>query len=214
MSIVNILTRETPTIAGHEFDAILEDTLEVSNELTGYAVEFGVRAQDHAITNPFRWSLTVAISNNPLKVQESDFIGAASFLDTDSGILATAAGLSAGYLAGSQETRSSSALEFLVGLATSKQRFDISAGDIDLTDMIVRKITRQKSAENENALVAVVELQQLITLETVVSNQPTLQELNSQDRSCTSNAATVNKGEIVGGSVSDSINSYITEVLG
>ena len=214
MSIVNILTRETPTIAGYEFDAILDDKLEVSNELTGYTIEFGARAQDHAITNPFLWTLTVTISNNPLKVQSSNFVGAASYLNTNSGILATGLGLSAGYLAGSKETRSSSALEFLIGLATSKQRFDISAGDIDLTDMIVLKIMRQKSAENENALVAVVYLQQLITLETVTSNQPSLQRLNPQDPSYTSNVATVNKGEIVGGSVSKSISSYISGVLG
>jgi hypothetical protein len=213
MSIINILTRETPKIAGYEFDAILEDTLEVSNELTGYAVEFGARAQDHAITNPFRWTLTVAISNNPLKVQLSDFVGAASYISDAAGTLTSIAGLSAGFLAGSKETRASSALEFLVGLATSKQRFDISAGDIDLTDMIVRKVTRKKDAENENALIAVVELQQLITLATIASNQPTLQLLNPQDPSYTSNAATANKGEVVGGSVSDSTNLYIDGLL-
>lgn len=214
MSIINLLTRESPTIAGFEFDAILEDTLEISNELTGYSVEFGARAQDHAITNPFQWTLTVAISNNPLKVQFTDFVGAASFIDTDSGIIATATGLSAGYLAGAAETRVESALEKLIELATSKTVFDISAGDIDLTNMMIRKITRQKSPENENTLVAVVELQQLITLSTIATNQPSLQELNPNDPSYTSNVATVNKGEVVGGSVSESYNSYISEVLG
>ena len=52
MAIVNILTRKAPTINGYEFDAVLEDTLEISNELTGYPIELGARASDHAITNP------------------------------------------------------------------------------------------------------------------------------------------------------------------
>ncbi len=215
MSIVNILTREAPKINGYEFDAVLEDTLEISNELTGYPIELGARASDHAITNPFRWSLIVGISNNPVKVSTTDFVGAASYVDTDSGTLATVTGLSAGYLSGSTETRAKSALEFLISLATEKTRFDISSGDIDLTGMMVRKITRQKTPENENGLIATVELQQVGTLATVIAlNQPSISQLNSEDVSYASNAATANKGEVIGGSVSDSYESYVSEVLG
>ncbi len=34
MSIINLFTRQAPTIAGYQFDAILEDTLDVSVEWT------------------------------------------------------------------------------------------------------------------------------------------------------------------------------------
>ena len=130
-------------------------------------------------------------------------------------MLATVTGLSAGYLSGSTETRAKSALEFLISLATEKTRFDISAGDIDLTGMMVRKITRQKTAENENGLIATVQLQQVGTLATVIAlNQPSISQLNSDDPSYASNAATANKGEVIGGTVSDSYESYVSGVLG
>ena len=69
MSIINIFTRQAPTIAGYAFDAVLEDTLEVNVSVTSYPVESGVRVSDHRILQPFKWSLTGAVSNNPLQVQ-------------------------------------------------------------------------------------------------------------------------------------------------
>src|SRR5690625_7563335 len=68
MSILSILTRQSPTIAGYQFDAVLEDTFEASVELTRYPVESGVKVADHRIINPMKYFITGAISNNPLRV--------------------------------------------------------------------------------------------------------------------------------------------------
>lgn len=78
MSLIQIFTREAPTIAGYAFDAVLEDTFEATVTVTSYPIESGVKISDHRILNPFKWTLTGAISNNPLKTQLTDFLGAQS----------------------------------------------------------------------------------------------------------------------------------------
>jgi len=75
MSILNIFTRQAPTIAGYSFDAVLEDTFEATVNVTTYPVESGVRVADHRILNPFKWTMSGAISNNELKTQLTDFLG-------------------------------------------------------------------------------------------------------------------------------------------
>ncbi|MGS0546702.1 phage baseplate protein [Pseudomonas parakoreensis] len=75
MSIVNIFTRQAPTLASYSFDAVLEDTFEASVSITTFPIESGVRVADHRIFNPFKWTMTGAISNNPVKVQLTDFLG-------------------------------------------------------------------------------------------------------------------------------------------
>ena len=112
MALLNIFTPSAPTLGGLEFDAVLEDTFEAEVELTGYTIELGARASDHRIINPFKWAIVGAVSNTPRNAGVADFVGSISN-DTD-GVLSTVAGLSAGFLAGSNETRASSALEFLI----------------------------------------------------------------------------------------------------
>lgn len=96
MSIINIFTRKAPTIAGYSFDAVLEDTFEATVTITSIPIESGVRISDHRILNPFKWTMTGAISNNPVKVQLTDFLGGALSNLTDNPIVSTVAGLSAG----------------------------------------------------------------------------------------------------------------------
>jgi len=213
MSIVNILTKNSPTIAGYEFDAILEDTLvsEVMN--SGYTIEIGARASDHRIVMPKKWSLVVAISNNPVKVQLTDFLGAASYIDTNSGLLATGAGIGAGFLSGDNSTRSSSALEFLLDLQLGEP-FDIDAGDITLINMQIDKITRVKDPSTEGGLIAQCELSESPRLSTTISiNSPTVGTLNPTDSSYTSAASQVDKGEILGSLATTATISAVSEVI-
>ncbi len=196
MSIVSILTRSAPTIAGYEFDAVLEDTLEASVTITGYTIELGARASDHRVINPFKWTLIGAVSNNPLKASVTDFIGAV--VPEASGVISTVSGLSAGFLAGSSETRSSSTLDFLITLMTTGEPFDIDAGDIQLQDMVIARIRRTKDPENENALIFEADMQEFSTLETVLArNQPATEQLREDDPAKSQAAADVNSGEVV-----------------
>lgn len=212
MSIINILTRSAPTIAGYEFDAVLEDTFEASVTLTGYTIELGARASDHRIINPFKWSLVGAISNNPLRTSLTDFVGAT--VPNAAGILSTVAGLSAGFLAGSSETRSSSTLDFLITLMVSGDPFDIDAGDIQLKNMVIGRIRRTKDPVNENGLIFEADMQEFPTLETVLAkNQPSVSQLREGDPSKSQASATVNNGEVTGSVPSPATSTDVAGVL-
>jgi hypothetical protein len=200
VSLLNIFTSKAPTLSGYEFDAVLEDTLELSVDLTGYTIELGARVSDHRIVNPIRWSIVGAISNTPIGASLTDFAGGAlSNFVGDSGIAATVAGLSAGFLAGSDETRASSALDFLITLTTTGEPFDIDAGDIQLTNMIIVNLRRTKDPTNEGGLIFQADLQEYNTLETKLpGNQPNSSKLNPNDPSASQSSAVTNRGEIRG----------------
>jgi hypothetical protein len=214
MSIINIFTPKSPTINGIEFDAVLEDTFEASVTLTGYPIELGARASDHRIINPFRWSIVGAVSNTPLSASLLDFAGGGLSNFFDSGISATIAGLSAGFLAGSEETRSSAALAALISLMVNGEPFDIDAGDIQLTNMIIARIRRTKDPENEGGLIFEADLQEYPTLSTTLSkNQPALMLLSPADPSYSQASATQNIGEIRGTSTTTATTTAVSGVL-
>ena len=215
MSIINIFTRQAPTIAGYSFDAILEDTFEATVELTSYPVESGVRVSDHRILQPFKWSITGAITNNPLKTQLTDFVGGAlSNLLPDNNIIAGIAGLSAGWLAGSDETRASTTLQFLITLMQAGEPFDINAGDILLRNMVITRVSRTKEPRNENGLEFVAELQELITLDRVAQvGQPTQTQLRQGDPAQSAVARTVERGQHIAREAGAAVNSAVNTVL-
>lgn len=216
MSLITLFTRRAPTLAGIEFDAVLEDTFESSVEFTGYAIESGARAIDHGIIQPFKWSLTVAVSNNPVKPNVTDFIGGALSNFTDNALLSTVAGLSAGFLAGSDDTRSSNVLSALLALQVAREPFDIDAGDIQLSNFVISNIRRTKTPENENGLFAEVQLQELPILETIISRNasPKQDQLNDNDPSKSQSASLIDKGEQSLKEIGTAINSTVDDILG
>ena len=210
MALINIFTPKSPTMAGIEFDAVLEDTLEASVDLTGYPIELGARASVHRIINPFKWTIVGAVSNTPLGLSIGDFIGGALSNITDNAIVGALGGLSAGLLAGSDETRSSAALAALINLMTTGEPFDIDAGDIQLTNMIVGRIRRTKNPENEGGLIFEADLQEYPTLKTTLSkNQPISTELNPDDPASSQASAVNDLGEI---SLIDSARATVDDV--
>jgi hypothetical protein len=215
MSIVTLFTRTAPSFGGFQFDAVLEDTLEASVEWTQYPIESGANAVDHGIILPFKYTLTGAISNNPLKTDITDFTGALSELLQDSGIGATIAGLSAGFLSGSNDTRASETLNFLIGLMTSRSPFDLDAGDIQLSNMVISNITRTKTAENEGGLEFVAELMELATLDTVLTvGSPKQSQLRDGDPAKSQAAEFINRGEQALRDAGEVTRNAVNEVLG
>jgi len=214
MSVITLFTRKAPTIGGFEFDAVLEDTLTAEVEFTQYPIESGANATDHGIILPFRYSLIGAVSNNPLKPSLTDFTGALNEVIGVSGLLSTVFGLSAGFLAGSNDTRASETLNFLLSLMVSRTPFEVDAGDVQLTNMVITKIERAKDAANEGGLVFRADLQELPTLNTTLGNtQPSQDELRAGDPAKSQIAALINKGERSIQAVGDAINSTVDEVL-
>lgn len=214
MSIINLFTKQAPTLAGYSFDATLEDTLDASVEWTSYPVETGVNVNDHRIIQPVKWTLTGAVSNNPLKVQLTDFLAGGLSNLTNNPYVATVAGLAAGFLAGSDETRASTTLQFLMNLMVDGSPFDIDAGDIQLKNMAITRIGRTKNPENEQGLVFVAELQELITLDRIpVSGQPSQAILRDGDPAKSGIAGVVRKGRQVVKEANQAVNDAASNVL-
>ncbi len=207
MSLISIATREPPTLGIEdgtivEFDAILEDTLEAEVTYTKYPIELGASASDHAVIEPVKWVIIGATSNNPLAVGAMDFAGGLISNLTDNAAATAALGYAsgaAGALGGSEQTRSQEALSFLLALMRERKPFDVNAGDINLTNMVITKITRTKNAENEGGLLFRAELQELPLIELVVkNNQPAQGQLADGDPAQSQAAADVNNGEVSG----------------
>lgn len=218
MSLIQIFTRQAPTIAGYSFDAVLEDTFEASVAVTSFPIESGVRVSEHRILNPFKWTMTGAISNNQLRTQLTDFLGGGLSNLTDNPIVATVAGLSAGWLAGGSETRASSTLQFLITLMIAGDPFDIDAGDIILRNMVITRLSRTKEPRNENGLEFVVELQEMIERDRLQrTGEPSQAQLRDDDPSKSALARVVNRGQAIArqatASVSDAVNNVLDGVI-
>lgn len=214
MSIINLFTKQAPTLAGYSFDAVLEDSLEASVEWTSYPVETGVNVNDHRIIQPVKWTLTGAVSNNPLQVQITDFLTGGLSNLTNNPYVATVAGLAAGFLSGSDETRSSTTLEFLINLMVAGEPFDIDAGDIQLQNMVIGRIGRTKNPENERGLIFVADLQELITLDRIPqSGQPSQTMLRDGDPAKSGVAGLVSKGRVLAKEASNAVNNAANNVL-
>ncbi|WP_457967612.1 hypothetical protein M1D68_15885 [Pseudomonas sp. R4-84] len=214
MSIINIFTRQAPTIAGYSFDAVLEDTFEATVTITSVPIESGVRIADHRILNPFKWVMTGAISNNPVKVQLTDFLGGALSNLTDNPIVSTVAGLSAGFLAGSDETRASTTLDFLLWLMRSYDPFDIDAGDILLKNMAITRLSRTKEPRNEGGLEFVAELQEVISLDRIVRDtECSLPQLRDGDPSKSALARAIEKGQAIAKEANEAVSSAVNNII-
>ena len=223
MSIISLFTRKQPSfsvgkILGQDrplvFDAVLEDSIETQVDYTQFPIEIGADASDHGIIRPIKYTLTGAISNNPISPSITDFAGGAVSNLLESSVASTVAGLSAGFLAGSDETRSGATLQTLIALQYLRIPFDIDAVDIQLSNMVITSIQRTRNPENENGLEFVAEMQELPLLATVLlQNQPGQSQLNAGDPSQTMAAADVNKGEVLGSVPSGKITSQVEAIL-
>lgn len=222
MSILSLFTRTSPTIAGYQFDAVLEDTFEASVEITRYPVESGVQVADHRIIQPIKYYMVGAMSNNPLKAIDNltgaiagIVAGGLSNIASSNPLAATVAGLSAGFLAGSEATRSSAVLEFLLNLMTAGMPFDVDAVDIQLRNMVITRISRDRDPEVEGGLIFVAELQELVQLERLVDKtQPSQEQLPDGDPAKEGAAATTNSGQQTGSAPSAATTSAVNSVDG
>jgi hypothetical protein len=214
MSIISILTRKTPEIAGYQFDAIFEDVLEMESQLTEYPIELGARVSDHRINLPIRYSILVGISNTPLQIIPGVNELITGVAGQISGIASSVAGLSASYLAGSHETRVSAAFDFLKDLRSTGETFTVDTGYTTLTNMAVASISYPRDANTEQAMFARINLQELPTLKTTLrNNAPLASMMRTTDPACSQASAVNNRGEISGLNPSSSTSSQVGGAL-
>lgn len=214
MSLINLLVKRGPQLGSLQFDAVLSDDLDASVDIVQYPIETGTPIADHIIYQPIRYTMTGAVSNNPLKVSITDFTGALTNLVDDNPFIATGAGLFAGWLSGSNETRSSTTLNTLLDFMYSGQVFTVDTGEITLNNMVIRRIGRSKDPENENGLIFVAELQQIVTLDRVANgSQPAQYQLNSNDVSSTSISGLIERGYINVKTAATNVADQVTTLL-
>lgn len=214
MSLINLLVKRGPQLGSLQFDAVLSDDLDASVDIVQYPIETGTPIADHIIYQPIRYTMTGAVSNNPLKVSITDFTGALTNLVDDNPFIATGAGLFAGWLSGSNETRSSTTLNTLLDFMYSGQVFTVDTGEITLNNMVIRRIGRSKDPENENGLIFVAELQQIVTLDRVANgSQPAQYQLNSNDVSSTSISGLIERGYINVKTAATNVAGQVTTLL-
>lgn len=214
MSLINLLVKRGPQLGSLQFDAVLSDDLDASVDIVQYPIETGTPIADHIIYQPIRYTMTGAVSNNPLKVSITDFTGALTNLVDDNPFIAAGAGLFAGWLSGSNETRSSTTLNTLLDFMYSGQVFTVDTGEITLNNMVIRRIGRSKDPENENGLIFVAELQQIVTLDRVANgSQPAQYQLNSNDVSSTSISGLIERGYINMKTAATNVASQVTTLL-
>ena len=214
MSLINLLVKRGPQLGSLQFDAVLSDDLNASVDIVQYPIETGTPIADHIIYQPIRYTMTGAVSNNPLKVSITDFTGVLTNLVDDNPFIATGAGLFAGWLSGSNETRSSTTLNTLLDFMYSGQVFTVDTGEITLNNMVIQRIGRSKDPENENGLIFVAELQQIVTLDRVANgSQPAQYQLNSNDVSSTSISGLIERGYINVKTAATNVASQVTTLL-
>lgn len=215
MSLINLLVKRGPQLGSLQFDAVLSDDLDASVDIVEYPIETGTPIADHIIYQPIRYTMTGAVSNNPLKVSITDFTGVLTNLVDDNPFIAAGAGLFAGWLSGSNETRSSTTLNTLLDFMYSGQVFTVDTGEITLNNMVIQRIGRSKDPENENGLIFVAELQQIVTLDRVANgSQPAQYQLNSNDVSSTSISGLIERGYINVKTAATNVANQVTTLLG
>lgn len=198
---LTLLTRKSAPKLGYqdismEFDAVLEDTLEASVTLSDYPLEVGVNSNDHRFINPTRWSITGAVSNNPLKILATDFTGALTEIASDSGILAATGGIMAGWLGGSNDSsRASDQLQALMKLMTEGEPFTVFAGDITLSNMVIERIRRTKDASNQNTLIFTADLREWQSIERAIDAASGKTNVITGTATASSASNFLNKGE-------------------
>uniref|UniRef100_A0AAU7YQV0 Tail fiber protein n=1 Tax=Klebsiella phage KpTDp1 TaxID=3161143 RepID=A0AAU7YQV0_9CAUD len=214
MSLINLLVKRGPQLGSLQFDAVLSDDLDASVDVVQYPIETGTPIADHIIYQPIRYTMTGAVSNNPLRVSITDFTGALTNLVDDNPFIAAGAGLFAGWLSGSNETRSSTTLNTLLDFMYSGQVFTVDTGEITLNNMVIQRIGRSKDPENENGLIFVAELQQIVTLDRVANgSQPAQYQLNSNDVSSTSISGLIERGYINVKTAATNVANQVTTLL-
>ena len=217
MSLINIWTRKAPEIAGFSFDAVLEDELGFSVTTPTNPVESGASIADHRIINPCRYYIRGVVSNTPFTAVSlvGGLAGGVVSKLTANPVVASISGLSAGFLASTNDTRASSALQQLVAILEGQKPFDVQTGFATLSNMHVTELRCYRDPETENALMFEMTIQELITLDRLnESGQPSHLNLKSGSIEQGAISKAVSKGmatlKSVGNSVANTVKGWLS----
>lgn len=211
MSIVNLFVSSLPSIGNIYFDAVLTESSELRTEISDYPLEDASTAADNAVTRPMTLTMTVAVSDNPVKsaiAQANEFSGVLSAgVSLTAGMVTSVLSAGAVALAGlgmtigtaalssGSEKRSSSVLNAIRELQRSKEPFTVISSKGEYANMLIVNTRQETSKENENGLELVVEMRQLILIDRQGDAATQNANLPVNDSATTQGQARVNLGE-------------------
>ncbi|MGQ5289818.1 phage baseplate protein [Pectobacterium actinidiae] len=217
MSIVGIFNKTRPQISGLFFDAILEESTELRTDVSEYPLENAITANDNAVVRPLYVTMTVALSDNPVKT-----------LMAEAGQYSTIAGIGAGVGVGVVGSVLGGGAAALVGVAASIGLATVPSGDkrsqtvlaaireiqtgtpdkpgnqiIDVIgtkaaykNMIITNTRTVTNKENEGGLELVVEMRQLVLIDRNHDAETINANLPAGDTAATQGQATIHRGEV------------------
>ncbi|MCC8375506.1 hypothetical protein CKY10_01340 [Photorhabdus sp. HUG-39] len=212
MSIVGIFNKTRPQIRGIFFDAILEESSELRTDISEYPLENAMTANDNAVTRPLTVTMTVAVSDNPIKAliaetgQYSGILGVGAGVATGlaasvlPGGVAALAGVAASIgfsVAPLGEKRSQTILEEIRWSQRNNEILTVTGTSAVYDNMIITNTRTTKNKDNQGGLELVVEMRQLKILkrehdaDTINANLPT------GDSASTQGQATINHGKVL-----------------
>ena len=212
MSLINIWNRSAPEIAGFAFDAVLEDELGFSVTTATYPIESGASVADHRIINPCKYFIRGVVSNSPFTVISvaSGMAGGIVSNLTANPVVASVSGLSAGFLASSNDTRASSALATLVNILEGQSVISVTTGFVDLVGMRVTEVRCYRDPETENSLMFEMAIEECITLDRLSENgQPSHKNLKKGSVEQGALSKTINKGQATVKSVGEAVKKTV-----
>ncbi len=213
MSIVGIFTKTRPDIGGIFFDAILEESSELQTDVSEYPLENASTANDNAVTRPMYLTMTVSVSDNPIKTLMAEAGELSGVLGIGAGITAgiatsmlsggaaALAGLGASIGLGIASTASSKRSVTVLEAMRSKQResavMTVVSSKGSYTNMIITSTRQETNKENEVGLELVVEMRQLVIINKNSKAEINNANLPANDSATTQGQSVVNRGEVI-----------------
>jgi hypothetical protein len=193
VSFVGLFKDSRPEIGGLYFDAVIEESDELTTDVTEFPVESGDVGNDHAVQRPLSLTMRVGVSDNPFRAARRraaeaglPLAGTAMNLGGTavgagigqlSGGGAAAAGVAAGvasaaYNSGSASTASETVMENIRGLQRENEIISVVGVKTSYSRMMITSTRRETNKENEQALELVVEMQEIQTVGSLFDENP------------------------------------------
>ncbi|MBU0792313.1 MAG: hypothetical protein KKC55_17900 [Gammaproteobacteria bacterium] len=217
MSLVGLFSRSRPDIGGLFFDALLEESSELVTDVTEYPIESGEIGNDHAVTRPLRLTMTVALSDNPIKAAiakaSGDYAssagggiagsllgaGVGAAIGTLGGAAAAVTGIAGSVLtelAGSAELRSTQMIKAIRAKQSSHDLMTVIGAKGAYDNVIITNTRVQVTKQNEGGLELVVEMRQLLVVSSLANQAIVNANLPVGDTASTQAQTENNLGEV------------------
>lgn len=212
MSLVGIFSKSRPDIGGLFFDALLEESSELVTDVTEYPIETGAIGNDHAVERPLRLTMTVALSDNPVKAALAEATGSSTGLagpvvgtavgaviGTLGGAAAAVVGVAGSILtelAGSGEKRSGKMIKAIRALQSSHQLITVVGSKSAYDNVMITNTRVQVTKQNEGGLELVVEMRRLVVVDNAANAAIVKQNLPANDTATTQAQPENNIGEV------------------